>query len=100
MENLVNQALEQITTYVSWPYLLTFMLLTYFVKVSFETALEAITKLRWKTAYTVLIIGTVLAVPFLFFTAEGWMKILVTYAVGTSLHELLGKAIEKKIKAE
>jgi len=86
----------QLDTYLSIPYLLMFMLLSYLVKKYFGTLLQKITKFQWKTVYTVLIIATLLAVPFLVFSEEGWMKIFITYAVGTSLHELIFGWLEKK----
>ena len=86
---------SQIATYVSVPYLLTFVLLSYFVKRYFEEFLEKITKSKWKTVYTVLILATITAVPFLLWTDISWVKIVFSYALGTSLHELIFKHVEK-----
>jgi hypothetical protein len=93
----LEQVWSQIAQYVSIPYLLTFMLLSYFVKKYFSEWLMKITKLKWKTVYTVLILATIIAIPFLLFTDESWAQILFSYAVGTSLHELIFKWIEDKI---
>ena len=93
----LEQIWNQIINYVSVPYLLTFMFLAYTVKKNFGKLLQKITKFDWKSAYTVLAIATIVAIPFLIWTEETPVKIIVTYAVGTSLHELLFKFIESKI---
>jgi hypothetical protein len=36
------------------------------------------------------------AIPFLIWSEETWVKILFTYALGTSLHELIFKWIDGK----
>jgi len=87
----------QFDTYLSMPYLLMFMFLSYLVKKYFGDVLQKITKFEWKTVYIVLAIATLLAIPFLICSDEGWVKIFITYAVGTSLHELVFKWIEKKL---
>ena len=87
----------QIDAYISIPYLIIFILLSYTIKKYFNELLQKITKFNWKTVYTVLIIATVLAVPFIICTDEGWVNILFSYAVGTSLHELIFAYFEKKL---
>lgn len=95
--NWLNEICEQIVLYVNIPYLLTFVLLSYFVKKQFGGLLQKITKFDWKTVYTVLIIATITAIPFLIFEG-GWVKILFSYALGTTLHELIFKHIEGLFK--
>jgi hypothetical protein len=92
----MNQAWEQVATYINVPYLLIFIMLSYLVKRYFGTMLQKITKFHWQTVYTVLIIATLTAAPFLIWV-EGttWVKVLFTYALGTSLHELLFRYLEK-----
>ena len=92
------QVWEQIATYISVPYLLTFMLLAYFVKKYFGDLLKKITRFKWKCVYTVLILATLVAIPFAIWSDEGWLKLLFSYAVGTSLHELIFGWIENKFK--
>jgi len=92
----LDQIWQQIAQYVSVPYLLMFMLLSYLVKRYFTDWLLRITNLKWKTVYTVLIIATLTAIPFLICTEETWVQILFSYALGTSLHELIFKWIEDK----
>jgi hypothetical protein len=86
---------NEITIYISVPYLLTFILLSYLVKRYFEIFLTALTRVRWKTVYTVLIIATLTAVPFLLWTEIEWTEIVFSYVLGTSFHELLLGFIEK-----
>jgi hypothetical protein len=66
------------------------------VKRYFGELLQKITKFHWRSVYSVLIIATVTAVPFLLWV-EGttWVKVLFSYALGTSLHELLFRYLEK-----
>ena len=95
----LEKVLSQIEVYISVPYLVIFMLLAYTIKKYFSEILERITLLKWKCVYTVLLIATLTAVPFLLWSEEGWLKIVFSYAVGTSLHELIFFWIEKKISA-
>jgi len=92
----LEQIWQQIAQYISIPYLLIFMLLSYFVKKYFSEWLMKITKMKWRTVFTVLILATLVAIPFLIWSEETWVKILFTYALGTSLHELIFKWIEGK----
>jgi len=88
---------QQVATYVCVPYLLTFLLLSYLIKRDFRKLLDQITGQRWRTVYTVLIIATIMAVPFLLFSDYSWVQILFSYTLGTSLHELIFKWIDQKI---
>lgn len=74
------------------------MLMSYFVKKHFSGILQDITRFEWKGVYTVLIIATIFAVPFLLWSDEGWEKIILTYTFGTSLHELIFTHIEDWFK--
>jgi vacuolar-type H+-ATPase subunit I/STV1 len=92
----LDQIWQQFVQYISIPYLLTFMLLSYLVKKYFSDWLGRITNMKWRTVYTVLILATIVAIPFLFFTGETIAQVLFSYALGTSLHELCFKWIEEK----
>ena len=94
--DFMNQAWEQVALYINVPYLLIFIMLSYMVKRYFGELLQKITKFHWRSVYSVLIIATVTAVPFLLWV-EGttWVKVLFSYALGTSLHELLFRYLEK-----
>jgi hypothetical protein len=93
-----EQIWNEITNYISVPYILTFMLLSYFMKRYFGDWLSRITTYRWKSVYTVLIMATVIAVPFAICSEYTWVQILFSYALGTSLHELVFSFIEDKFK--
>ena len=88
----------QIASYVDVPYIIIFMLLSYIVKKSFGDILQKITKFNWLPVYTVLIIATIVAIPFLIWSRETWVNIAFSYALGTSLHELIFQWIENKFK--
>ena len=94
----MNEIWSQVAEYISVPYLLTFMLLAYFVRSNFGVLLQNITKSKWKPVFTVLIIATLVAIPFAIWSDEGWVKLLFSYALGTSLHELVFKWIGKLFK--
>ena len=89
----LNEIWNQVANYVNIPYLLTFMLLAYLVGHYFKNILDKITRIKWKTVYTVLILATLIAVPYIICGAE-WQKVLFSYALGTTLHELVFKHIE------
>lgn len=94
----MNEVWGQLITYISIPYLLIFILASYLVKTYLGSLLQRITKFNWLPVYTVLILAAILAVPFLLFTDQGWVKIIFTYTLGTTLHELIFEFIEKKLK--
>lgn len=96
--DFMNQIWGQVINYVSVPYLLIFILAAYLVKTYLGVLLQKWTKFHWKPVYTVFAIATLIAVPFLLFSEEGWVKILFTYCLGTSLHELIFQFIENKIR--
>lgn len=81
-------------------YLVTFILLSYMVKKSFGAKLSAITRIKWQPVYTVLTIATVLAVPFIAFTEATWQEILLAYALGTSLYEVILEKIINLVKSK
>ena len=92
-----ENAWNEISQYVNIPYLVIFMSLSYMIKKHFLQLLNKITGLQWKTVYIVLIIATIVGIPFLIWDDTTWNKLLFSYAIGTSLHELFFKWIEKKI---
>ena len=89
-----GRVIKIIMNLIVWPYLVTFILLAYLVGNAFKGLLEKWTKKGWKPVYTVLIIATLVAVPYLLYI-EGstWDKMLITYAIGTSMYETFIKAI-------
>jgi len=89
---------EKLQAHLSAPYLFTFMLLAYLVRRYFSDLLKRITKFEWRGVYTVLILATVVAIPYAIWADISWDKLLLTYAFGTSLHELIFKWIEDKCK--
>ncbi len=85
----------QVAEYINVPYLLIFILLSYFVKKYFGKLLQKVTKFNWLSVYTVLVLATLVAIPFLLWTESPWVEILFSYALGTTLHELIFHWIEK-----
>jgi cell shape-determining protein MreD len=93
----MEKLIDGIEVYLNVPYLLTFMFLGYLVKRYFQTILNTLFKREVRLVFVVLILATIVAIPYLLFKAE-WQKILLTYCVGTSLHELFFTWIENKFK--
>jgi hypothetical protein len=92
----LDQIWQSVSEYIDISYLVVFMMFSYLVKSNFQDLLDKITGVKWKSVYTVLIIATVIAVPFFLFTEDRWEKLLVSYSIGTSLHELIFGWIEDK----
>jgi len=84
----LDQIWQTVSEYINVPYLLTFMLLAYLVKRYFQGLILNKWKQEIKSVFIVLVIATVVAVPYLVFGVE-WQKVLFSYALGTSLHELI-----------
>jgi len=89
----LDQIWLQIVGYISVPYLLSFMLLAYLVKRYFQGFILKAWKQEIKSVFIVLIIATVVAIPYLILDTE-WQKILFSYALGTSLHEIILNWVE------
>ncbi len=97
MEQILIE-LDKLLELVDWKYIIIFVLLASTVKKAFGNLLQSVTKFEWRPVYTVLILATVLAVPWALFTETSWMEILVSYAIGTSFYEtILERAINKII---
>ena len=100
MEQITAQAIECISTNISFGYLITFIFLSYGLRdvtaqimASFIPA--DIKKLR---SYAVFLIATALAPAWYFLFGDNPMKLLITYSVGTSLYELIIQAIIRQLK--
>jgi len=91
-----DQIWQQLSGYIDIPYLLSFMLLAYLVKRYFQGFILKKWKQEIKSVFIVLVIATIVAIPFLVF-GEEWQKVLFSYALGTSLHELIIGFIEDKL---
>ena len=91
----LDLAWTQVANFINVPYLLIFILLSYAAKKYFGTILQTITKFNWQTVYSVLGIATIVAIPFLIWSDATWVEILFSYALGTSLHELIFTWVEK-----
>ena len=95
MEPTLGTGLGDLAAFIVWPYLLIFLMLSYLIKNAFGDLLQKVTKFEWKTVYTVLILATLIGVPYAIFTEVTWTQVAITYALGTSFHELiLGKIVE------
>ena len=89
----LDQIWQQMEEYISIPYLLSFMLLAYLVKRYFQGFILKKWKQQIKSAFIVLVIAAIIAIPFLVCGSE-WQRVIFSYAIGTSLHELIFNKIE------
>lgn len=96
MEPTLGTGLGDLATFIVWPYLILFIMLSYLIKKAFGDFLQKITRFEWKSVYTVLVIATVIGIPYAIFTEVTWVQIAITYTIGTSFHELI---LEKIINA-
>ena len=83
----------EIQKYINWQYLLVFMLFSYAFKGLLAKALKI------NKTVIVFTIGTVIAIPWLIYFKGDPMQLLISYAAGTSLHELILGFFIRKIKA-
>lgn len=94
----MEKAWVEMIQYIDVAYLVAFVFLSYTITKAFGKLLQKITKFEWKTVFTVLILATLIAIPFIIWTDTSWIKILVTYAVGTTLYQTAFKYIGNKTK--
>ena len=98
MEPTLGTGLGDLAAFIVWPYLLIFIMLSYLIKNAFGDLIRKVIP-TWKVVYTVLVLATVIGVPYAIFTEVTWTQIAITYALGTSFHELiLGKVVEAVTK--
>lgn len=91
----INEVWGQVAQYISVPYFLTFILLAFAGQKYFGKFLQAVTRFNWQPVYTVLVLATLLAIPFLIWTKTGWVQVIFSYAAGFALHELVFKYLSK-----
>jgi len=90
-----GEILHQIQLWIDIPYLVMFISISYLVKRHFGEWARRVTGQRVKTVHIVLIIALVTGILFYFFSETlRWEQILLTYTLGTSLHEVLFKYVE------
>jgi len=98
MEPTLGTGLGDLAAFIVWPYLLIFIMLSYLIKNAFGDLIRKVIP-AWKVVYTVLALATVIGIPYAIFTEVTWTQIAITYALGTSFHELiLGKVVEAVTK--
>lgn len=95
--DILNELISKVIENIDVCYLFTFVFLAYLVKKEFGVWLNKITKFEWIPVYTVLIIATLTAVPFMIFTDITFSKVMLSYALGTSLHETIFTLVEDKV---
>lgn len=89
--------LQQFISHINLYYLVVFMALTYALKNPLTDLLGSILRVKVVKIWTVFIIGTVAAVPFWVLFNHDRMILLITWSVGTSLHDMIIKFLLQKI---
>jgi hypothetical protein len=97
MESILDAVWNQVTQYLSVQYILVVIFVSYLIKKNFSQLLSSITGTRWRPVYSVLLIATVIAIPFMLFTDEPWIRMLVSYSFATSLYETIFEWIENRL---
>jgi len=94
--------LNEISKFIDARYMIVFMAMTYALKDELTLTLGYVLKIQapkvFPKIWTVFIIGTLTAVPFWFFFGGDKMILLISWAVGTSLHDLLIERVIRLVK--
>lgn len=99
MEEITTNITTYINQYISFSYLVVFIFLSYGLRDFFGNVIGLFTVNRKVRKYSVFIIATLLAPLWFYFFKEDPLKLFVTYAVGTSLYELIIRAVINKFKS-
>lgn len=91
--------LNSIVNYIDWPYLLVFMFLTYFLIGYVFNLLKSIFGEKVRKRLVVFIIGTLTALPFIFYFKHDPINLLVTWSAGLALHDYFVVLIIDKFKS-
>jgi len=100
MEEITISLVASIMTYLSLPYLAVFVLISYGLRDLVGSLVFALTGAKKHLTYGVFVIATIIGVVWHFVFNEDLAKLFVTYAVGTSLYELIIQAVINKFKAK
>ena len=96
METFWN-SVAQLENYIDIMYLSTFMFFGYLIKCYMKKLICKFFHRDIKFVFIILILAAIVAIPFLI-DGVSWQKILLSYALGTSLHETIFTYFEKKTK--
>lgn len=91
---------EFITKYINIYYLIAFMAVTYSLKNTFHSALQWAFRHKVNKHFAVFLIGFIVALPFWLYFKHDKLVLLLTYAVGTSIHDLIIEYLIRKAKAK
>jgi len=83
-----------ISELIVWSYLLVALGMAYLFKNPLKTLLDGFFG-NVKMVYVVMIISTLVAIPFLLFNGHTWDRVLVTYTLATTLHEAIVQVVLK-----
>lgn len=91
---MIEVIIAFINQYIELPYLVLFVFLTYGLKDLFVSLVRGIIGMQVPIKYVVFYIATALALPYWYIadmveSPTNPMKLLVTYAVGTSLYDMI-----------
>lgn len=100
MEEITAKAITAASEYISFGYLIVFIFMSYGLRDFFDKIVGLFSENKKVRRYSVFVIATLLAPIWYFYFGEDPLKLFVTYAVGTSLYELIIQAVINKLKAK
>ncbi len=100
MEEITAEIISTIGKYISFGYLIVFIFMSYGLRDFFDKIVGIFSEDKKVRKYSVFVIATFLAPIWYFYFGEDLLKLFVTYAVGTSLYELIIRAVITKFKAK
>lgn len=99
----MDEFITIINQWIEWPYLLVFVFFTYGLKELFVSLVRGVTGMQVPVKYVVFYIATALAWPYWYVVTTmigesvNPLKLLITYAVGTSLYDMVLDGLVNRI---
>lgn len=93
----MEQLFLSIQKYIDIYYLIVFMCITYTLKNTFHQFLQWLFNTQVNKHLAVFVIGSLAAIPFLFYFKHDPLILLLTYSVGTSIHDLIIQFLIKMV---
>lgn len=93
----MEQLILSIQKYIDIYYLIVFMCITYTLKNTFHAFLQWVLRTEVNKHFAVFVIGSLAAIPFLFYFKHDPLILLLTYSVGTSIHDLIIQFLIKMV---
>jgi len=100
IKNNMEELYTTLEKYIDIPYLIVFMMLSYAFKGHLTNFLSSILKTKVKKVFSVFLLGTITGIFFVMYLKSDFLKSIITWSVGTSMHELIFSWFEKRFFPE